>query len=438
MAVTVFRRAAARAPVPVFVAVGRGASQGVERLAAHDDVRVVASPRHATVLLVAGAVPERTGNALRRVHDQMPHPRATVWWTAAADESIHDLLPEARVVLEADEVRPTVVGAHRDLFSDLHASDSAVLPDEPPAPWRGEGEHGQGGEGMMGGHPFGRPMAMVGEDRDGLMLDRVEARIGPFFRGLPPGVEVRVVLQGDVVQDADVGAEISAADRIIGVPVDDGGDVFIKALTDSVPLAELEMTRARHHLFWLAGFLDLHGLTALARRTRRLAVGCRPGDGEKARRLGTFLRRAGSLRGATRGVGGVTTAHVVGPNGRAAGRAEDARSLDPAYRSLDFAPVVHEVGDAEARWQQRVDEAAQALDLAALAGRSGDLLAGGEGSVESPVGTITPTTGSPTTVLLGGVGRVLEGMDWHEAVTTIASLDLDVDFDVPAPAGALP
>ena len=46
-----------RAPVPVFVARGLGAHRDVARLWSDPGVEVVRSPRHATILVVAGAVP---------------------------------------------------------------------------------------------------------------------------------------------------------------------------------------------------------------------------------------------------------------------------------------------------------------------------------------------------------------------------------------------
>ncbi|WP_219420380.1 hypothetical protein [Pseudonocardia nigra] len=52
--------------------------------------------------------------------------------------------------------------------------------------------------------PGGLPMADLGEDRDGLMLDRLHVPLGPVLPDWPPGLVVRVVLQGDVIQEAEV------------------------------------------------------------------------------------------------------------------------------------------------------------------------------------------------------------------------------------------
>src|SRR3546814_18792006 len=58
---------------------------------------------------------------------------------------------------------------------------------------------------MMGGKPYGRPMAMTDEDlRDGLALDAYTACFGPFLSVLPPGLLLELTLQGDVIQSAKV------------------------------------------------------------------------------------------------------------------------------------------------------------------------------------------------------------------------------------------
>jgi hypothetical protein len=66
---------AGAAPVPVSAAVGAGCRNAVEDLALNPDVTFVDSPRHASVLLVAGVMPPDVHEALRRIHDQVAHPR---------------------------------------------------------------------------------------------------------------------------------------------------------------------------------------------------------------------------------------------------------------------------------------------------------------------------------------------------------------------------
>ena len=121
----------------------------------------------------------------------------------------------------------------------------------------------------------------------------------------------------------------------------------------------------------------------------------------------------------------------LGPVARAAGVPEDARSDDPAYRALDFAPIVQSdaagLGDARARWRQRIAETVQSLELA---GRAGDRCTGGAGgsAIERPRGPISASASAetPTGVLLSVLPVLLAGLEWGDAVTTIVSLDLDL------------
>ena len=50
--------------------------------------------------------------------------------------------------------------------------------------------------------PGGLPMADLGEDRDGLTLDRLHVPLGPVLPDWPAGLVLRVTLQGDVIQQA--------------------------------------------------------------------------------------------------------------------------------------------------------------------------------------------------------------------------------------------
>lgn len=179
-------RLAAAAPAPVHAAIGPGCGPAAERLLARPALGRRATPRAAAILLVAGEIPGRARDALDRLHDQLPHPRRTLRWDGAG------------------EIEPQILAAWRELL-DGGATEPDRCPDTPPAPWRGEGDHGQGGKGMMGGTPYGRPMAMTGaEIRDGLQLDRYTARIGPFAPMLPPGMVLEVILQGDVICECRV------------------------------------------------------------------------------------------------------------------------------------------------------------------------------------------------------------------------------------------
>lgn len=282
MAVSLLGRIAASAPAPAFVVAGRGGRRTAWRLATDPRVEVVASPRHATVLLVAGAVPADHAPALRQIHDQLPHPRGAVW---SGGGPLAD--PARRVLPTAVETSDDPVGPVRELHAGLMRGErdsSPVLgPVENPTAWKGVGPHGQGGEGMMGGAPYGRPMAMTGPDvRDGLQLDRVALTVGPYHAALPAGLTLDLELQGDVI----VGCEVNlAGGPWLGTPPDAG-----------TPAGE-----PGSRLWWLAAGLELHGLPALARRVARGALeGRGPTDRllARARRgLAPALRDVGAVDG---------------------------------------------------------------------------------------------------------------------------------------------
>ena len=190
------RAFAASGPPPVFAAIGAGGLQRAEEL--HGTLRLQRSPRQAAILLVLGEIAPDLLPFLQRLHDHLPHPRATIWHRATPPGDWTD-----PVQAKADGLERTLTDLWRSILSGDRASEPDFLPDKPPNEWRGVGPHGQGGKGMMGGTPYGRPMAMTNDDlRDGLSLDAYSAPFGPFLPMLPPGLILDLTLQGDVIQSA--------------------------------------------------------------------------------------------------------------------------------------------------------------------------------------------------------------------------------------------
>src|SRR3546814_6512947 len=107
---------------------------------------------------------------------------------------------------------------------------------------------------------------------------------------------------------------------------------FSRVFSAPVPVAELEVLRARHNVARVAAMLRHLGLTAESERVLRLATQLGAGDIDAVRRLAGELRRRRSLWWATADVGVVGIDGWVGPIGRAAGAAVDARSAEPSSK----------------------------------------------------------------------------------------------------------
>lgn len=416
MGLSLLRRLAASAPAPVTVLAGAGAGSSTAALRQHGGgvLQVVASPRHASVLVAAGAFPGILGSAAARVHDQMPHPRVAVW-VPVAGTGLPPPIPGLVEVDDGEALVRSIVALHRGLVTGARPSTGDALPDVEPNEWRGVGPYGQGGKGMTGGVPYGRPMTGRAPDRDGLELDQLAVRLGPWLAALPRGLVLDVRVQGDVVQEASVGDN--------PFPGPPPADVFRAALVEAVPVAEMERARAAQHLTWAGGVLRLLGLAALAARVDRAAADL---DGAAAA-LAARLARTTRLRPPMAGVGTIAAHHAEvlgGPVARAAGIGADARLDDATYADLGFEPVVATGGDAWARWAVRLGEAARSIQLARAAGSRRTTP---RGLVESPRGRIDVAGTAPSSSLLGLLPELLPGLEWGDAVVAIASLDLDVE-----------
>ena len=271
MAIGWLERLAAGAPVAVFAALGRDAAERVEGLLLDSRITWVASPRHADVLLVAGKMRSQDDQALRAVHDQIPGPRKTLWWGSEP----FDELASPTVVPLVEDALPHVL----ELGASHSKGEPDLLPDEPPNPWQGIGPHGQGGKGMMGGVPYGRPMAMTAEDgRDGLQLDQTTVQIGPYLQTWPCGLVLELTLQGDVEQRA----------RVVRTPYG--------PTKDTLEDASGRLRSAAH-------VLSLLQLDGLAERCRRAAAAPDGHEAVDIAALRAAVRRSGAFAAVQTGLG---------------------------------------------------------------------------------------------------------------------------------------
>lgn len=418
MAVNWLSRLAARGPVNVFSALGVRGEKAFYRLGPDPRVRLVDSPRHASLLLVAGGVPPNMHEALRRVHDQLPAPFTTLWYRS---EPLLELRQADVVKVDSLEALPdALVDAHRKTLVGEFGVAPRLLPDEPPNPWQGLGDDGHGGEGMMGGVPYGRPMAMPPTEdlRDGLALDILTFRLGPFFPLWPAGLAAEVTLQGDIVQ------QLSVQSPPFPRPL---APAFFEARERAVAIATLERKRARYHLRALFHALHLAGLEGLALDALRLAETCESAQisalGKRFRALTKRLKRRGffALHLPARGALAEEQSDSLGGfAARAAGIDRDARLEDENYRRLDFSVITQQEGDTRARWRQRLAEVAQSLALAGRAQQDDAVTANPEAQ-ETPRGPWRDDLPADASALLEDL---LPGLEWGEALATIASLDL--------------
>lgn len=428
-------RLATGAPVPVLPVAGAGGRIVAEALRCSPGVQLAGNPRAAALLVVVGRLTRALLHPALVVHDQLPRPRATVWMPigsagSADPEGLLSAFPTVTTVVPGDTagLRSVFTG----LIGGVRPSDPPALPDMEPARWRGVGPYGQGGTGMTGGVPFGRPLPSRAPDPDGLELDQLPLQLGPLHPALPPGLVLHVGLQGDVVRHVELGANPYRSWPGDPAPAPLDTAVFVDALHSPTPVADLEMARASHHLRWLAETLRLLGLGALGLRVATLAASLSRTDRGAVASLARRLSRSRGLAWATAGVG-ITARRVLdtletpletGPVRRAAGERGDARSADPAYEGLGFEPVVHSEGDAWARLRQRLAEATQAL---LLAERAGDRVRYPGPPLEGPRGALRVDGAMPSTALTGLLTGLLAGSEWADMVTTVASLDLDLE-----------
>ncbi len=118
----------------------------------------------------------------------------------AAAERLHDWPAQRRESHRGDEVAELLAGE-----SDGHEGHD--MGGHEGHDMGGHEGHDMGGhEGHDMGDVAGLPMAGTGDDRDGLALDLVTYRLGPFLHGWPVGLVVRTELSGDIVSSAVVEA----------------------------------------------------------------------------------------------------------------------------------------------------------------------------------------------------------------------------------------
>jgi hypothetical protein len=404
----------------VLVVEGRGGTPG--RLATEAWCRlrgwaVVAAPRDADLVALAGQAPPGLETALDRVRRTVPFPREFVR------------------IDQPEQVAVGLSDAAERLRDWSRQRDGAARALEEEAV---EFRHGDRGEGLFRsnvaeGPPAGLTMAYRSADRDGLSLDVLHVPLGPILHGWPAGLRLRTRLQGDIVQAADTDVDaIIAAD---GGPGSYWDEPWRAALAgDEVSVVVAERRRAASHLDSVARFLVVAGEEVAALRAARLRDQVLGGEdvGPIRAGVGRLRRRLDRLRLLDRLTAGVAPVPasvaeregLTGPALRASGVPADLRQGSTSYPG--FEPVVAVgSGDSRARWRQWIAEAEQSLVIVEHAGDRvlepvGEALEGPRGHLHAD-----PSQPVPTGRLLWLIEDLVLGQVWSRMRLLVASFDPD-------------
>jgi Ni,Fe-hydrogenase III large subunit len=315
---------------------------------------------------------------------------------------------------------------------------------------------------------------------DGLQMDWIEVPFGPFFPGLPSGLGLELMLDGDTVSRSEARSLVSSTTELAPAPLT--AAEFVARMAAMMPLAPisygllaalavenaagitasedvargragaLERERIASHLNWLSTFGEQTGFRWLAARAGALQLKVQTADAKQIAALTpsitALLRRLRStplLQMRLKGIARLdATSNATGPVARALGRGEDVRSGDKTFSMLGFTPASQIGGDALARFRLRCDEIAHSLMLIAAAGviaRPAPMDIGaasgeGEAKLETPRGAahlrLTLDQGkvtageldTPSTRHLTLIEEVTTQQELGDALVAIGSLDL--------------
>jgi len=384
---------------------------------------------------------------------------------------------------------------HPEVVSDKPGScpkcGMFLVPAEDKNGDKGHGGHHHGGDDkhasadiIDGIEPHFMSMVDITKDlprsSDGLQMDWIEVPFGPFFPGLPGGLSLELMLDGDTVSSSDARSLVSVNAQLVSAPL--APAEFEARMAAMMPLAPisysllaalaienaaavvasehiargragaLERERIASHLNWLSTFGAQTGFNWLAARAGALQLEVQAADIKRIAALAPSitallrrLRTAPFLQMRLKGIARLdAAADATGPVARALGRGEDVRSGDKTFSMLGFTPASQTGGDALARFQLRCDEIAHSLKLIAAAGviaRSaaediGAASGEGEAELETPRGSarlrLTLEQGkvtaaeldTPSTHHLALIEEVTAQQELGDALVAVGSLDL--------------
>ncbi len=349
-------------------------------------------------------------------------------------------------------------------------------------------EHGgmnQGDHSQMN-HDESGFMSMVEVTRDlprssdGLQMEWIDAPFGPFFPGLPSGLQLTFSLDGDTVAGSQVHSitENSAllehspmhagcfvkhflsldpltpvsSQLLVSQAMENAAGVEIDVTTAKARIGVLERERIASHLNWLVLFAQQTGFAWLARRAGFLQLAFLNADIKhivslkpEIQKLIKRIQKTPLLKPRTSGIGQLPGNHeLCGVVARASGVNNDVRSHDAVYASLGFKAIEYKEGDAWARLHLRLDEMIQSLSLIEAADaialpemiKLDEVSGTGTSQIEAPRGKtrlqLSMSDGFVTSVQLetpsmhhlGLVETLTEQQELGDALVAVGSLDL--------------
>ncbi len=299
-------------------------------------LQAVASPRHASVLLVIGAIPLALNEAAAVIYAQMPRPRAlfalgteTSSPLPVADvitglsqqdliEGVHRLrrsFAEEAFHLETSDFDAAVLQVHIEYTCPMHAdviqSEPGACPKcgmnlvvrearDPLAHKHTDMDHGDMDHSSMAFMSMIEVTKDLPRSSDGLPMEWLKTAFGPFFPGLPAGLLLSLTLDGDTVagsdarcltenpallqhssmNSADFVEQLAAMDPLAPVAyrllacraLENVAGIDLSADTARARSGALERERIVSHLGWLALFAEQTGFDWLKQHATSLQL----------------------------------------------------------------------------------------------------------------------------------------------------------------------
>ena len=358
-------------------------------------IKMVASPRHANLLLIAGPLSPALRKAAAISYAQMPRPRILV----TVDLQEVEPLPKPDLVISTEELNqlPSILKKKNLWARDSEAYRPSFLVEELEDEEEKD-EHGEHDMNEHEGHDHGggddfMSMVMMTKDMpraaDGLPMDMNEGRFGPFHPGLPDGLRIKMMLDGDTVKMANFEKGLLSRHFLDNIPKDDPSELpgFLSNLDPLQPMAykqlatkalqntsnkpvndnisALEKERIIYHLLQIQTLLQNVGDQEMYFRIHKsLRDFLQNASAEGIKKNTEKLKKRLYLKNRLRSCGKIPEMflhHISGPVARAAGKKLDYRMEDPDYAHFEVTTLSE--NNAWGHLLVRLEEISQSLDL---------------------------------------------------------------------------